>query len=177
MGFHHVAIATRDARATHDFYSRAMGFRLAKVEPIKTQSGGWAKHLFYDTGSGGMIAFWELHDDTVPADFDPSISRGLGLPEWTNHLAWRADGLDDLAARRQRWLDCGLDVVEVDHVWCVSIYTRDPNGIMVEWCTSTRAFTAEDERRALELLDDPSPELLPEPKIVVHRAPRAGGGR
>jgi len=170
MGFHHVAIATRDARATHDFYSRAMGFRLVKVEPIKTESGGWAKHLFYDTGGGGMIAFWDLHDDTLPADFDPSISRGLGLPAWTNHLAWRADGLEDLAARRQRWLDCGIDVVEIDHAWCVSIYTRDPNGILVEWCTSTRPFTAEDERRALELLDDPSPELLPSPEIVVHRA-------
>jgi catechol 2,3-dioxygenase-like lactoylglutathione lyase family enzyme len=171
MGFHHIAIAARDIRATHDFYSRAMGFRLVKVEPVKTQAGGWAKHLFYDTGGDGMIAFWDLHDESIPA-FDPAISKGLGLPEWVNHLAWKADGLDDLAARRERWLAAGLDVVEIDHVWCVSVYTRDPNGILVEWCTTTRPFSAEDEQRALELLDDPSPELLPNPSVKVWRANR-----
>jgi catechol 2,3-dioxygenase-like lactoylglutathione lyase family enzyme len=172
MGFHHVAIATKDVRRNHDFYTRAMGFRLVKVEPGKTESGGWMKHLFYDTGGGGMIAFWDLHDEAIGEDWEPAISTGLGLPEWANHLAWRADGLEDLAARRQRWLDYGLDVVEIDHRWCVSIYTRDPNGILVEWCTTTRAFTQEDERRARELLDDPSPEPLPTPDVVVHRAAR-----
>ena len=171
MGVHHMAFATRDAEATHRFYTEAMGFRLVKVEPVKTPSGGRAKHLFYDTGGGGMIAFWDLQDESL-GDWSAAISTGLGLPEWANHLAWRADGLDDLARRRERWLAAGLEVLEIDHAWCVSIYTRDPNGILVEWCTTTRPFTAEDERRARELLDDPSPELLPEPRIVVHRPPR-----
>ena len=63
MGFHHLAVATRDAVANDIFYERVMGFRLVKVEPGQTPGGGWAKHLFYDTGGNGMIAFWELHDD------------------------------------------------------------------------------------------------------------------
>ena len=36
MGIHHMAFATRDAEATHRFYSEAMGFELVKVEVGKT---------------------------------------------------------------------------------------------------------------------------------------------
>ena len=170
MAFHHVAIATRDVQRNHAFYSEAMGFRLVKVEPGKTESGGWMKHLFYDTGGDGMIAFWELHDESIGEGWEPAISTGLGLPRWVNHLAWKADNLDDLARKRDRWLACGHDVVEIDHHWCVSIYTEDPNGILVEWCTTTRPFDDEDARRALEILHDPQPELVPPPRVKVHRA-------
>src|SRR5215468_11723354 len=45
MGFHHVAIATRDLAATHRFYTEAMGFELAKVVAGKSPEGGWAKHV------------------------------------------------------------------------------------------------------------------------------------
>ena len=177
MGFHHVALATRDAMANHDFYTRAMGFRLVKVEPGRTPEGGRAKHLFYDTGGGGMIAFWEIQDDNLPDDWSPAISTGLGLPEWANHLAWEAADLEDIKRHRERWLACGHDVVEIDHRWCVSIYTRDPNGIMVEWCTSTQELTDEDAREALTLLDDPEPEPKEPPSIQVHRAgPRENEG-
>ena len=31
MGFHHLALATRDIKATHEFYTAAMGFELVKV--------------------------------------------------------------------------------------------------------------------------------------------------
>ena len=83
MGYHHLAFATRDLEANHAFYTEAMGFELVKAVVGPTEApGGWAKHLFYDTGGDGMIAFWELHDQRVPADFDPRISEGLGLPSW-----------------------------------------------------------------------------------------------
>ncbi len=52
MAFHHVAITTRDPQATHAFYSEVMGFKLARVEAIPAIGGGWARHLFYDTGNG-----------------------------------------------------------------------------------------------------------------------------
>ena len=64
MAYHHVALATRDLDATHRFYTEAMGFELVKsvVAPTR-RPGGWAKHVFYDTGGDGLIAFWDLHDD------------------------------------------------------------------------------------------------------------------
>ena len=62
MAFHHVALATTDLPATHRFYTEAMGFTLVKavVAPTPEGGGGWAKHVFYDTGGthqpGAVIA-------------------------------------------------------------------------------------------------------------------------
>lgn len=170
MAFHHVAIATRDVEATHQFYTDVMGFRLVKVNCTPTPEGGWSKHLFYDTGNGEMIAFWDIHGDGPKRDFDPAISTGLGLPTWANHIAFDAPTLDALHALRDRWVAKGCDVAEIDHHWCTSIYTMDPNGVMVEFCTSTAQFTQADHEEAARLLADPSPPLGEPGRISVFRA-------
>jgi catechol 2,3-dioxygenase-like lactoylglutathione lyase family enzyme len=170
MGFHHTAFATRDLDGTHRFYTEAMGFDLVKVVAGPTEAGGWAKHLFYETGTDEYIAFWDLHDDQIGSKWSPAISTGQGLPIWVNHLAFRATSVDDLEARKQRWLAHGMDVMEIDHTWCVSIYTVDPNGILVEFCTTTRAMTAADREEALRLLADPHPPLESPKQVIVHRA-------
>ena len=160
MGFHHVAITTRDPEATHAFYRDVMGFQLVRVEAAPVAEGGWARHLFYDTGNGECLAVWDIHDSpAVPAGFDPSISRGLGLPTWTNHLAFAAPDLDALTAARERWRAHGYDVLQIDHGWCTSIYVDDPNGIAVEWCCTTRAFTAADADEADDLRRADQPPL------------------
>ena len=151
MGFHHLAVVTKDAVANDVFYQRVMGFELVKVE-VGSTPDGWAKHLFYDTGSDGMIAFWELHDEKIGNDFPTALSEGFGLPIWVNHIAFAARDLDDIESRKQRWLEHGYDVMEIDHHWCTSIYTADPNGTLVEFCTTTREFTAADKSEARRLL-------------------------
>jgi catechol 2,3-dioxygenase-like lactoylglutathione lyase family enzyme len=172
MGFHHVALAARDMDATHRFYTEAMGFELVKAVVAPTeQAGGWAKHLFYDTGGRGLLAFWELHDDSID-EFDPAISTGLGLPPWVNHVAFDAPA-DELDDRRRRWLDSGFDVMELDHGFCRSIYTLDPNGILVEWCADTRPLDDSDRRAAAEMLAHPQPPLEAAPEPVFHRSPRS----
>jgi catechol 2,3-dioxygenase-like lactoylglutathione lyase family enzyme len=172
VGFHHVAIATRDMQATHRFYTEAMGFRLAKVvaAPTGSPEGGWARHVFYDTGGQGMIAFFELHDPAIPSEFDPAISTGLGLPPWVNHLAFDAGDLEGLEAACRRWQAFGLDVVELDHGFCRSIYATDPNGVLVEFACTTRPLDEEDARIAAELLADPTPPLDPLPVPTFHLA-------
>jgi len=171
MGFHHVAITTRDAEATHAFYTEVMGFHLVRVEAATAAEGGWARHLFYDTGGGECLAVWELHDNpAVPDAFDPSISRGLGLPSWTNHLAFAVEDLAALAATRDRWRAHGHDVLQIDHGWCTSIYLDDPNGIAVECCCTTRAFTAADAAEADVRRRAPRPDLDPPPAPEVFAA-------
>jgi catechol 2,3-dioxygenase-like lactoylglutathione lyase family enzyme len=167
VSFHHVAIATNDLEATHRFYTEVMGFDLVKTAVGATMEGGWARHVFYDTHQGGMIAFWDIHDEKM-APFNPSISKGLGLPGWTNHIAFNSDTLEDLDAQRRRWLDHGQKVVEIDHGWCTSIYINDPNGIMVEFCTTTIDFTDEDRAEAAALLVAEKPPLEDEPAITFH---------
>lgn len=169
MGLHHVAYAAKDIDATHVFYTEAMGFRLVKVVVGATEAG-WSKHVFYDTGGQGLIAFWDLHDTKIGTDFRTDISTALGLPVHINHIAFRADGLEDLAVRRQRWQEHGITVAEIDHGFCQSIYATDPNGILVEFCTDTAGLTDEDAAEAERLLRDPNPEIEPDPPVTIHRA-------
>jgi catechol 2,3-dioxygenase-like lactoylglutathione lyase family enzyme len=172
MGFHHVAFASRDTEATHRFYTEAMGFRLDKVVVGASPEGGWAKHFFYDTGGNGMIAFWELHDaDNAKIEgVKTAISKDLDLPSWVNHLAFDAATLDDISVARDRWLKNGYDVVEIDHEFCVSIYTDDPNGILVEFCCTTREFDDNDRAEAQQRLLLATPDLDPDPKVQFHMA-------
>ncbi len=176
MSFHHVAIATRDLDATHRFYTDAMGFELVKVDAIPFMENGWARHLFYDTGNGQMLAIWDLHDEQLP-DFDPAISTGLGLPNFVNHIAFGGADLDDLDRRKDRWLANGHDVVRIDHGWCTSIYANDPSGIIVEFCTTTRVFTGADHRAAEALRAAVAPEIdRTEPPIEFFEASKQDAG-
>lgn len=159
MAFHHVAVATRDLDSSHRFYTGAAGFDLAHVEVIATPSGGWARHVFYDTGGGELLALFDLHDDTITG-YRTDVSTGLGLPVWVNHIAFAASGLDDLERRKQRLLECGHDCMRIDHGVAVSLYTTDPNGILVEFSATVRSIvTAENRRRALELLTAAHPPV------------------
>jgi catechol 2,3-dioxygenase-like lactoylglutathione lyase family enzyme len=166
MGYHHVAVTTVDLPTTHRFYTEACGFTLAKVEAAPTPEGGWARHVFYDTGDGPMFAVWDIHSEQVGRDHSTAISTGLGWPEWANHIAFSASDLDDIRVKRERWYDHGCDVLEIDHGWCTSIYTRDPNGVLVEFCTSTREFTDADRAEAEQQLFAEMPELDLEPPGV-----------
>ncbi|HEX4903108.1 MAG TPA: VOC family protein [Acidimicrobiales bacterium] len=177
MGYHHLAFASRDMQATHRFYAEVLGFELVKAVAAPTDApGGWAKHLFYameghdgSENSAPLIAFWELHDERM-ADPKTGISTDLGLEIWVNHVAFAAADLDDIARRRTQWLDAGIDVMEIDHGFCTSIYTVDPNGILVEFCTDTAPYTQADRDHALAVLRSDDPELETPPSPVFHSA-------
>lgn len=171
MAFHHLAVATRDMRATDVFYTQATGFELVKVEVGSSPEGGWAKHFFYDTGDGELMAFWELHDNPkVPAVFETGLARAAGLPEWVNHIAFHAADLAEIEKRKQRWLDHGYDVVEIDHDWCYSVYCIDPNGTLVEFCTTRRAFSAADREIARRALSTDDLARVEPKKVSFHKA-------
>lgn len=159
MGFHHVALATRQVDTIHDFYTEAMGFDLVKTVVGETSGGGWSRHVFYATPGGGLMAFWDLHDDTIRTDFPVGMSESVGLPWWVNHLAFECS-MEDLDTARKRWLEWGAEVLEVDHEFCVSIYTLDPDGNTVEWCADRRPFTPEEHTQALADLFADAPALI-----------------
>jgi catechol 2,3-dioxygenase-like lactoylglutathione lyase family enzyme len=173
MSFHHVAIAAKDLPETHRFYEEAMGFQLVRVEAQPFLEDGWARHLFYDTGNGEMFAIWDLHSPSLP-DTNYAISAGLGLPTFVNHIAFASPDLDDLDAKKDRWLAHGHDVVRINHGWCTSIYANDPSGTMVEFCCTTRAFTDDDHREARELLMAEMPTLNKEEPAVEFFEAKSG---
>jgi len=178
MGVSHIALAVRDMRATHAFYTEAMGFALVKVEVIP-QRGGFARHAFYSTGSAvdQLIAFWDLSRVPGCDDIRTDICRDLGLDPLTNHIAFQAADLGDIERRKQRWLACGKNVLEIDHGWIHSIYTEDPDGIAVEFAVLTEPFSEADAAQAPELLWAESPPLSPvKPSITFHEADPGSGG-
>jgi catechol 2,3-dioxygenase-like lactoylglutathione lyase family enzyme len=157
VGFNHVAIATRNLDAAHQFYTEAMGFRLVHVEAGDAPEGdAWFRHVFYDTGDGSLLALFQLHGDRYDG-LDLAISRGLGLPNWVNHIAYGVDDLHALDAAQDRWLANGFDVMRVEHGIVTSIYTDDPDGNFIEFSCWVKPLDAATAQRAELLLRDPNP--------------------
>lgn len=176
MSYHHLALATKDMKATHAFYEGVMGFELVKVEIAPVPGGGWGKHFFYRMAGDDtrFIAFWELHETPRQSEHIYSLNEAANLPDGTNHFAFNVDSVDALDARRARWNQAGYDVLEIDHNWCHSVYTKDPDGNFVEFCLTTGAFNAADRARALAALDetDMNPSAPPA-KMKAWPAPSA----
>ena len=172
MGYHHLALAAKDMSAIHAFYEGIMGFELVKAEVQPAPEGGWAKHFFYRMEDDSkFIAFWEMHDVPGSEDFETNISKAAGLPDQMNHIAFDAKDMEDIERRRQQWLGAGLDVLEIDHNWCYSIYTKDPNDILVEFCTTTGSFDESDRETALAALTVKEPEFSPPPASMQTHQP------
>ncbi|PCJ68932.1 MAG: glyoxalase [Rhodobiaceae bacterium] len=172
MGYHHLALATKDMDAIHTFYEGVMGFELVKVEVGPVPTGGWAKHFFYRMEDDSkFIAFWEMHDVPGTETFETNLSKAAGVPDHINHISFDVKDADEFDSRMQRWLKAGYDVLELDHVWCRSIYTKDPNDNFVEFCLTTGEFSAADREHALKQLTAREPEFSKPPvKMVVHKA-------
>lgn len=168
MAYHHLALAAKDMKATHEFYEGIMGFELVKVEVAPIMTGGWGKHFFYrmNGDDSRFIAFWELHDTEGSEDYVYDINAAAKLPPGTNHYSFSVESKQELEDWRQKWLAAGLDVFEIDHNWCHSIYTRDPNGNSVEFCLTTGTFTESDRQRALEALSETEFNPSPAPAFM-----------
>ncbi len=148
-GFHHVAYACRDIEATTNFYE-ALGFPLVHTE-VSGVAEHFLRHVFFDTGDGSCIAFFDVHGVGEQADWRSDVSTGNGLPVWVNHVAFTAT-IERQADVRARMDAIGTaPLMELDHGWCHSLYYQDPNGIMVEFCRDTPGFVP-DPQHARSLL-------------------------
>lgn len=173
MGYHHLALAAKDMNAIHAFYEGVMDFKLVKAEVGPAPEGGWAKHFFYQMEDDSkFIAFWEMHEmPGVGEDFETNLSKAAGLPDHINHISFDVKDAAELQMRKQQWLDGGCDVMEIDHNWCYSIYTKDPNDNLVEFCLTTEKFNEADRDFALKQLASTEPEFSKPPaKVEVHKA-------
>ncbi|WP_084418557.1 VOC family protein [Henriciella litoralis] len=168
MSYHHLALAAKDMKAMHEFYETIMEFELVKVEVAPIREGGWGKHFFYrmNGDNSKFIAFWELHDTPMQDRHQHDLNKAANLPAGTNHISFEARSMDELMAWKDKWTGAGLDALEIDHNWCHSVYTRDPNGNMVEFCLTTGSFDAADRERALAALDETEFKPSPPPAKI-----------
>ena len=118
-----------------------LGFRLVTIEQIDFEEGGRIRHAFFDCGDGQLLDSWSLagskdyQPNTTPASIEAS-----GLPEWFYHFAFNAGSVEELHAKRAELNATGIKVTAiVDHEWVLSIYFKDPNGLLLEYAVQTRA--------------------------------------
>ncbi len=123
-GLHHISLVTSDQELNRRFYTEVLGLRRVKL--TVNQDDPFHRHLFYadDEGTTGTaITFFEW----------PELPRGyvgLGSP---HHLSYSVKSVDSLP-KWASWLRAkGVDVAgPFPREDRLSIYLRDPDGVLVE---------------------------------------------
>jgi len=162
-GINHLALVSSDMARTVAFYEGVLGMPLVKTIELPV---GMGQHFFFDCGGDDMLAFFWFPG--APAGV-PGISAPAARPDTgdltsaigsMNHVAFAVPA-DKIEAYRDRLIDAGIPCSEVanhdDSEWGISremhpgvfvrsIYFQDPDGILLEFASTTRAFTPEDVR-------------------------------
>jgi glyoxylase I family protein len=147
---HHNAYVTRDQEATRAFYEDLLGFPLVATWSEADELFGALRvycHTFFALGDGSALAFFQFANEDDERQFDPEVT-----PTPFRHIAMKvdADGQAELE-RRLRDADWKPDMTFVlDHGYCRSLYTEDPNGLLVEFTVDADNADEIAEERAAD---------------------------
>ena len=125
-GLHHSAYRCRDSEETRKFYEEFLGLKLVgtlDIKETKTARKSSVLHTFYRMADGSCLAFFEAPD--MPFDFKAQHDFDL-------HIALEVDE-PTLVAMFAKGKEQGIDTRGIaDHGMVHSIYSRDPNGYVIE---------------------------------------------
>lgn len=149
-GVHHLGLGTYDYDACVDFYTRVLEWEITWQDLWLDSDGKEIlKHVFFDTGDGTMISFMcsTPANPEYPAKWDTDLDSAAGVRAGTYHFAFAVGSVEELEERQRKVRKHGVETTEVlDHGWCKSVYFRAPDGLMLEFCVATRAFTDDDKQ-------------------------------
>ena len=130
---HHTAYVTKDQEATRAFYEDILGFPLLATWSEADELFGAVRvycHTFFGLADGSALAFFQFADEADQELFDPALA-----PSPFRHIAMKvdADGQAEIHRRLTdaRWKPDRTYVLE--HGYCRSLYTEDPNGMLLEF--------------------------------------------
>lgn len=130
---HHTAYVTKDQEATRAFYEDILGFPLLAAWSEADELFGALRvycHTFFGLADGSALAFFQFADKEDQALFDPDL-----IPSPFRHIAMKVsdEGQADIERRLKaaNWKPEGTYVLE--HGYCRSLYTEDPNGMLLEF--------------------------------------------
>ena len=127
---HHTAYVAKDLEATRHFYEDILGFPLVATWCEQEELFGKERtycHCFFGLADGSALAFFQFAD---PADADEyAPKRGM------NPYLHVALSVDEPGQREigERLAAEGQEPLVIDHGYCVSMYTMDPNGLLLEF--------------------------------------------
>jgi glyoxalase family protein len=160
-GLHHVGLVSRQIDRTIDFYQRVLGLgSLGRGTAPYHDAPGSARlasapaHYFGD-GAEGSRSVVSIIDDPGAAPGAPGIGG-------THHFAMAVANREILLRWKRRLLDQGYPVNGIlDRHYFQSIYTRDPDGTIVELATVGPGWTIDEAPNCLgESHRPPPPEML-----------------
>lgn len=130
---HHNAHVTDDQEATRRFYEDLVGLPLiatwTEVDVLFGKSRTYC-HTFYGLADGSALAFFQFADPLDQEFFGPRIPQSPFM-----HIALRVtqEVQSGISARLAdaEWNPAETFVLE--HGYCRSLYTRDPNGLLLEF--------------------------------------------
>ena len=130
---HHNAYVTKDQEATRAFYEDLIGLPLVATWSEADELFGAERvycHTFFGLGDGSALAFFQFANQEDADLFDPELA-----PSPFRHIALKVSAeLQDAIAKRldtAGWKPQGTFVLE--HGYCRSLYTEDPNGLLIEF--------------------------------------------
>jgi len=135
-GFHHLTAITSNAAKNVAYYTKVLGLRLVKQTVNFDDPGSW--HLYFGNESGvpgTILTFFEWAHL-------PKGTPGIG---GTHHLAFRVKDREGLLKWKRRIQDFGYHVNgPFDRKYFESIYTNDPDGLIIEIATEGPGFTVDE---------------------------------
>ena len=130
---HHTAYVTKDQEATRAFYEDILGFPLLATWSEADELFGAVRvycHTFFGLADGSALAFFQFAEDADQALFDPALA-----PSPFRHIAMKVDAAGQAEMERRltaaAWKPEQTYVLE--HGYCRSLYTEDPNGMLLEF--------------------------------------------
>jgi glyoxalase family protein len=156
LGLELLVTDSSDAPLTADHPDIPEEFRIRGFEGVRAYSSApeHSKHLLEDG-----LGFQPDEDDTwlVVGDnrrgwitYDaPPPERGLSGAGTVHHVAW-ASTMEDHEAWRERVKEVGMHPTPViDRFWFLSVYFREPSGVLFEIATLGPGFTADEPLETL----------------------------
>lgn len=130
---HHTAYVTKDQEATRAFYEDILGFPLMATWSEADELFGAERvycHTFFGLADGSALAFFQFANPEDQALFDPDL-----LPSPFRHIALQVDA-EGQAELERRLKDANWNpeaTFVLEHGYCRSLYTTDPNGMVLEF--------------------------------------------
>jgi catechol 2,3-dioxygenase-like lactoylglutathione lyase family enzyme len=164
-GLHHLALVCSDMERTVDFYTNVLGMKLKKGFDLDR---GYGQHFFFDMGGGNELAFFWFRDAKKAKPGVASAAHLVGSKGGTitsahgsmNHVAFNV-APDKIDRYRDMLVAKGVECTPVvnhddvvtgneartagqstDKTWLRSFYFFDPDGIMLEFCATLKAGSA-----------------------------------
>jgi glyoxalase family protein len=157
-GLHHITLVTSNEEVNRRFYTEIL--RLRRVKLTVNQDDIFHRHLFYaneKAETGSAITFFEWPDL-------PKGTVGLSSP---HHLSYSVRSLEALPKWRSWLLSHGVYVIgPMPRDGRISIYLKDPDGVIVEITKPNDEGIRSDYVRELQDDNPTVAELSPDMKLA-----------